>query len=423
MRNSIVPATRGCAVAPPLTVDPLDNSIDNHADPEVHQQSEIKALGTMASRRWQVRHQDEKINQVAHDNGNQLLEESAEHGTVVHQRTNGRRYSLFAFCYSPEIGREHPFEAVHTPKRPLAPRAKNEGRSADSQDRSEERKAKGEWRAFLIYHPSVLELSTNVQFVKGIGPRFAQILLEKGITTVEDLLYYLPFRYEDRLNPRGIGELRAGEMASVIASVRGFGLFRTRRMPIFEMTVGEGRGTLKCIWFNATYLQDKFRAGQLVALYGKVEASTRGGDRLQIMQPQFEILYDPTEGGKPANEEERKWQTLEMGRIVPVYETAGKGKLTARWFRRIIHGMLEQLDQDVADAIPRVVRGRMGLIDRKTAFWHAHWPEVGESLANLQSARTPALFRLIFEELFFLELGLELKRRKMRAQSGVSFAI
>jgi ATP-dependent DNA helicase RecG len=269
----------------------------------------------------------------------------------------------------------------------------------------------------------VLDLSTNVQFVKGIGPRYAEMLLEKGISTVEDLLYYLPFRYEDRLNPRGIGELRAGEMASVIAEVRGSGLFRTRRMPIFEMTVGQGRSTLKCIWFNATYLQDKFRAGQLVALYGKVEASTRGEDRLQIMQPQFEILHDPTENGTETNEEDRKWQTLETGRIVPIYETAGKGKLTARWFRRIIHGMLEQLDQDVADAIPRVVRGRMELIDRKTAFWQAHWPEVGESLGKLQSARTPALFRLIFEELFFLELGVELKRRKMRAQTGVSFQI
>ena len=85
--------------------------------------------------------------------------------------------------------------------------------------------------------------------------------------------------------------------------------------------------------------------------------------------------------------------------------------------------MLEGLDQDLPDAIPAVVRGQMGLVDRKAAFWQAHWPEVGESLAKLQSARTPALFRLIFEELFFLELGLELKRRKMRAQTGVSFAI
>ena len=118
----------------------------------------------------------------------------------------------------------------------------------------------------------MLDLSTNVQYVKGIGPRIAEILLEKGISTVEDLLYYLPFRYEDRLNPRGINELRAGEMASIIAEVRTFGLFRTRRMPLFEMTVGQGRDTLKCIWFNATYLQDKFRAGMMVALYGKVEA-------------------------------------------------------------------------------------------------------------------------------------------------------
>ncbi len=275
----------------------------------------------------------------------------------------------------------------------------------------------------LIYHRTVLDLSTNVQFVKGIGPRIAEMLLEKGITTVEDLLYYLPFRYEDRLNPRGIGELRAGEMASVIATVRTSGLFRTRRMPLFEMTVGEGRNTLKCIWFNAAYLQDKFRAGQLVSLYGKVEASTRGVDRLQIMQPQFEILDDPIERGATPDEEQRKWQTLETGRIVPIYESAGKGKLTARWFRRIIHGMLENLDQDVPDAIPAVVRGQMGLVDRKSAFWQAHWPEVGESLGNLQSARTPALFRLIFEELFFLELGLELKRRKMRAQTGVSFQI
>ena len=99
--------------------------------------------------------------------------------------------------------------------------------------------------ASFIYHPSVLDLATNVQFVKGIGPKIAQILLEKGISTVEDLLYYLPFRYEDRLNPRGIGELRAGEMASIIAEVRTFGLFRTRRMPIFEMTVGQGRDTLE----------------------------------------------------------------------------------------------------------------------------------------------------------------------------------
>ncbi len=269
----------------------------------------------------------------------------------------------------------------------------------------------------------MLELSTNVQYVKGIGPRFAEILLEKGISTVEDLLYYLPFRYEDRLNPRGIGELCAGEMASVIAEVRTFGLFRTRRMPIFEMTVGQGRDTLKCVWFNARYLEDKFRAGMLVALYGKVEAGDRNRHRFQILQPQFEILHDPGETPAGSNDDNQKWQSLEVGRIVPIYEAAGNGRLTTRWFRRVIHAMLENLQPDIADAIPAAVRGRMQLIDRRTAFWQAHWPEVGESLMNLQAARTPAHIRLIFEELFFLELGLELKRRKMRSQTGIGFAI
>ncbi len=100
----------------------------------------------------------------------------------------------------------------------------------------------------------MLELATPVQYVKGIGPRLAEMLAAKGIQTVDELLHYLPFRYEDRLNPKGISELKPGEMASVIAEVRTSGLFRTRRMPIFQMTAGQGSARLKCIWFNATYL-------------------------------------------------------------------------------------------------------------------------------------------------------------------------
>src|ERR1700679_3699613 len=132
----------------------------------------------------------------------------------------------------------------------------------------------------------MLELTTPVQYVKGIGPKMAEILATKGIATVGDLLHYLPFRYEDRLNPRGIAELRPGEMATVIAEVRNSGLFRTRRMPIFQLTVGQGRSRLKCLWFNAAYLQDRFKPGQLISLYGKVEQSRSG--ELQIIQPQFE---------------------------------------------------------------------------------------------------------------------------------------
>ncbi len=274
----------------------------------------------------------------------------------------------------------------------------------------------------LLTSLQMLELSTAVQYVKGIGPRLAEILAGKGIHTVDDLLHYLPFRYEDRLNPRGIAELRAGEMATVIAEVRTSGLFRTRRMPIFQMTAGQGRARLKCIWFNATYLRDRFKPGQIVALYGKVEEDYRGAE-LQLVQPQFEVLGDANEDGSQDAAERQAAASLEVGRIVPIYESAGQGRLTSRWFRRIIHSALENLNPEMPDPIPAAVRQHLSLVSGRQALLQVHWPEAGESLENLQSARTPAHIRLIFEELFFVELGLELKRRQQKAQTGIAFTL
>ena len=267
----------------------------------------------------------------------------------------------------------------------------------------------------------MLEPSTSVQYVKGVGPRLAELLDAKGIRTVDDLLHYLPFRYEDRVNPRGIAELRAGEMATVIAEVRNSGLFRTRRMPIFQMTAGQGRAKLRCIWFNATYLRDKFKPGQIVALYGKVEQDKNG--ELQIVQPQFEVLGDPSEDGALDNAEKKAAESLEIGRIVPIYESAGQGRLTSRWFRRIIRTTLDNLTPDLPEPLPAAVRKRLALISQKDALARVHWPETGESINDLQSFRTPAHVRLIFEELFLLELGLELKRREQKAQTGVAFQL
>ncbi|MGD0508210.1 MAG: ATP-dependent DNA helicase RecG [Terriglobales bacterium] len=273
----------------------------------------------------------------------------------------------------------------------------------------------------------MLDPSTPVQYVKGIGPRLAEILAAKDIRTVDDLLHYLPFRYEDRLNPRSVAELRAGEMATVIAEVRNSGLFRTRRAPIFQLTVGQGRTRLKCIWFNATYLQDRFQPGQMLALYGKVEEGRDG--ELQIVQPQFEILGDINindEGGAEAAEKEAEKKaaaSLEIGRIVPIYESTGQGKLTPRWFRRIIRGALENLSPDLPDPIPAAVRAHLSLVSPREALWKVHWPDPGESFADLQSSRTAAHIRMIFDELFFIELGLELKRREQKAQTGVAFQL
>ena len=268
----------------------------------------------------------------------------------------------------------------------------------------------------------MLQLGTSVQYVKGIGPKLAELLDAKGIHTLDDLLHHLPFRYEDRLNPRGIAELRAGEMATVIAEVRTSGLFRTRRMPIFQMTAGQGRTRLKCIWFNAAYLRDKFKPGQVVALYGKVEQDYRGGE-LQLTQPQFEIIGEAADDGSADSADQKLAASLEIGRIVPIYESAGQGRLTSRWFRRIIHTALENLTPDLPDPIPAVVRRHLSLISPRQALQRVHWPDAGESLQDLQSSRTPAHVRLIFEELFFVELGLELKRREQKAQTGIAFRL
>ncbi len=259
----------------------------------------------------------------------------------------------------------------------------------------------------------MLALDTPVQFVKGIGPQLAEKLAEKRIAIVEDLLYHLPFRYEDRAHPRALNELVPGETASVLGEVRGTALLRTRSMPIFEMTVGQGPVSLKCMWFHGTYLKDKFQPGQMLALYGKVEASRSRSGSFKMIQPQIEILPGPND---------KETALLEVGRIVPVYESLGGARLSSRWLRRVIHNILEAPGPRVAETLPGVLCERMQLPDRATALREVHFPPQETKLSQLQAAATPAHQRLIFEELFYLELGLELKRRRMRERPGFAFA-
>ena len=257
----------------------------------------------------------------------------------------------------------------------------------------------------------MLELDTSIQFVKGIGPQIAKALGEKGIATVEDLLLHLPFRYEDRLNPRSLTELKPGEMASVIAEVRGTVLLRTRRMPIFEMTVGQNLQTMKCMWFHGTYLEGKFKTGQMVALYGKVEPS-RSTRNFKMIQPQFELL--------PTDHDDDESRLLEVGRITPVYESLGGSKLASRWIRRAVYNILEEI-KGIPETLPHALIERLELSSREEALRHVHFPTAGTPMSQLQASATAAHKRLIFEELFFLELGLELKRRRFKNRTGIAF--
>jgi ATP-dependent DNA helicase RecG len=269
----------------------------------------------------------------------------------------------------------------------------------------------------------LLELSTPMKFVKRVGERVAAELAKRGVETVEDLLYHLPFRYEDRLNPLPMSALKAGTMASVIGEVRGTVLLQTRHMPLFEMTAGQGLHTVKAMWFRGTYLRDKFQVGQMVALYGKLEASRSSAGKFKMIQPQFEVL--PSVGGAEA-----EFAMLEVGRIVPVYEslggtTAWGAKLGSKWLRRVIWSLFEELGTGGVDAVPetlpKALRERLGLPGRLEALKAVHFPEAGTPMTELMSAATPGHRRLIFEEMFYLELGLELKRRRMREREGTAF--
>jgi ATP-dependent DNA helicase RecG len=285
-----------------------------------------------------------------------------------------------------------------------------------------------------------LQLSTPVKYVKRVGERIAEGLAKRGVETVEDLLYHLPFRYEDRLNPRSIAEMKAGEMASLIGDVRGSALLRTKAgAGLFELTLGlsapgvdlssgqprAGQSTIQCTWFNGSYLKDKFRLGQRIAVYGRLEPSRSGGaGRYKLIQPQFEMLPEAGATGPDA-----EFAMLEMGRIVPVYESLGGttpwgAKLTSKWTRRVMWSVFEELTEagvEAEETLPRALRARLKLPGRMAALRAIHFPEGGTKLADLQAATTPGHRRLIFEEFWYLELGLELKRKRMRERVGTKF--
>jgi ATP-dependent DNA helicase RecG len=260
-----------------------------------------------------------------------------------------------------------------------------------------------------------VDLATPVQYVKGVGPARAAVLASKGILTVEDLLTYPPFRYEDRSNLKRIAELAPGEMATVTAEVRSAGLagFRRRQLGMFEATFADGSGMrLVARWVHAGYLADVIMPGQRLALYGKVEWDSFSG-ALTIVHPEFEVVSEGREG-------EEGEASLHVGRVVPVYEAAGK--LSTRVFRSIVYALLETLGPQ-PDPLPAALRQRLNLPDRGSAVRTLHFPSPQEDLRLLNAFRSPAHTRLIFEEFFWLELGLALKREQARLRPGIAFEL
>ena len=255
-------------------------------------------------------------------------------------------------------------------------------------------------------------LTSALQFLKGVGPRRAADLQRVGLSTVEDLLYRFPIRYEDRGTFETIAALRPGMVASILGDVVSSGIRPTRRprFKIFEMLVKDRTGALRAIWFNQPFLADVFHPHQRVILYGKLELTSHG---LQLQNPQYEIVK-ATEGDDEAAEDPAAAHVesdgIHTGRIVPVYEKTGT--LTTKVQRALVHQALAQLPEQLFDPLPAAVRERESLIDRGRALREVHFPAEGTSLADLNGFRSPAHRRLIFEEFYLFQVGIALRRRK-----------
>jgi ATP-dependent DNA helicase RecG len=257
-----------------------------------------------------------------------------------------------------------------------------------------------------------LDLATPLQFVKGIGPARAEMLAAKGLQTISDLLYYAPFRYEDRRNVKPISQLAPGEKAAVLARVAGsqMSAFRRRSLGLFEATLHDGSGAnLVARWFHGERYADSLVSGTRVALFGKVEFDRSQRSRLMV-QPELEILSDDDEDDA----------ILHSGRIVPVYEAAGK--ISTRVFRKLIDRILKEA-QLPEDPLPRSVRERVHLPDLKTAIHEVHSPGEDAEVSLLNEFRSPGQQRLIFDEFFWLECGLSIKKSKAKATTGISFVV
>ena len=253
-----------------------------------------------------------------------------------------------------------------------------------------------------------------VQYVRGVGPKKAEVLARAGIRTVEDAVWSLPWRYEDRTHVRLIENLIPGQEAVVAAEIQTVKLAVTahKRRKLVEVTVADRTGSLHLVWFNQPYLAETFQAGRRLMLYGLVRPKDGRWTQLQMENPVFEIL----EGGPqaPAHPD-----LVHMGRIVPIYhgrETKTRTMPSDR-VRAIMKALVDQYADGAVDALPPAIMKGRRLMPFGEAIRAVHFPAPGANLDDLNRGRTPGHRRFAFEDFFLLELALGWKREAVKREA------
>ena len=239
---------------------------------------------------------------------------------------------------------------------------------------------------------STSSATSSVRYLKGVGPKRALALERLGITSVRDLLYFFPRRYEDRSQFRAISDVVINESVTLRGEILSVALKPIRRFSILQVTIGDRTGVLHGIWFNQPYLKNQFVVGQEVILFGKVELYQ---NRLQINSPEYEFV--------DADEE-----AVHTGRITPIYP------LTEGLFQRSLRSTLRevlntQLDKSISDFLPEIFRQKKNLMNLGQAVQEMHFPESFEQ-------RDLARRRIVFDEFLIFEIALLKKMEQMKSK-------
>ena len=248
----------------------------------------------------------------------------------------------------------------------------------------------------------VLQLRLDV--LKGVGPVRAAQLAGRGLATVEDLLYHLPFRYEDRRDVVPIAQAEAGASGSFLGRLTSLRAGRIRRggRRILTATLTDDTGRLELVWFNpARYVSDALHVGQRLSIYGKVAPGR--GVRLSVAHPEFEVLEEGTE---------------RQPEVRPVYEKPGD--VSQANLRGWAAQALERFGGFLPSFLPSDLAERQGLMDLKQAMEVIHRPDSAMAPDALEKARATARRSLAFDEFFYFQLALALRHRQRRDTPGFS---
>jgi len=257
------------------------------------------------------------------------------------------------------------------------------------------------------------QVNAPMQSIVGIGPKRAEMLAAGGIHIVGDMLEYLPFRYEDRTQFRSIRTLREDEWVLIRGEVIRVGGFSPRRrgFSLFEILVSDSSGSIKVKFFNQPYLRSIYQKGVRLVLYGQPKKDSHAGGNLVLMNPECEIL-----------EEDRSRPSLHSGCVTPIYRRLGD--LRTRALRQIMYAVTSEMPLDIPDAIPAYLVKQLHLLPKPQAVQQVHFPELKgttkqgrqKELEALNAGNSPAHKRLIFEELFQLEVAIRMIRRNRLRQ-------